>query len=393
VRSTRLGWRITGLTLLIGCCFTIEASAEDVAKKFRIGLGVGFMNAQDEVPSDAANTLNLLDSLQSPVDFYRDPRNDSGAFGALEIKSGGLATLYGQYAFTKTFLVELAAGYQKSDVGDVQVQAQFLGLDIPDVVRFQFQVYNVPVGQVEQIPLQLTYMGRFRPKSSLNPYLGAGFGYTFLGFTPSDEFNQLSVAMDASQGQHYTVSSAYYGDETLVSTPDPVHDLAGASVEFSGTWESHLVGGVEISFKRKWVVFVDARYSFSTRSAKVGFDGTESLGTSVPLLTDYCADPPGAPPPGGTRQTVCPGSVAGERALNGVYGPMRIDHGGLIDGGRIAPKATAPAGTDCTDPLDAGDCEFVLQPDGVVDPGYYYAQGGSFKYDAFALQVGIRFTF
>ena len=35
----------------------------------------------------------------------------------------------------------------------------------------------------------------------------------------------------------------------------------------------------------------------------------------------------------------------------------------------------------------------VYEPDGQLDPGFYYAQGGSFKLDAFSMQVGIRYTF
>jgi hypothetical protein len=392
VRSARVWIRLIGLTLLLGC-FVVPVQAEDVEKKFRIGLGFGFLNVQDEIASDSANALNLVDSLQSPVDFYRDPRNDSAAFGNLEIKPGGIASLFAQYAVTKTFLVEASVGYQRTSVGDVEVQAQFEGIEIPDIQRFDFAIYRYEVGEIEQIPLQLTFLSRFRPRAKLNPYLGAGFGYTFVGFEPSDEFNQLSVNMDGSQGAHWRISSAFFGNETLAPTTDPIHDLDGATVEFSGTWEGHVVGGLELSFKRKWVVFLDARYTFASRNAAVNFDGGGDLGNSVPLLTDFCANPPGTVPPGGDLDTVCPGSDAGAAAINGLYGPMRVTFGGLVDGGRLVPNPGAPPGTDCSDPIDQGDCVFVLEPDGELDRGFYYAQGGSFKYDAFSLQLGVRYSF
>ena len=42
-----------------------------------------------------------------------------------------------------------------------------------------------------------------------------------------------------------------------------------------------------------------------------------------------------------------------------------------------------------TDPAVPED--FV--PDGNLDPGAYYVQGGEVSYDGYSLQVGIRYTF
>lgn len=385
--------RLVGLTLLVGC-IVVPAQAEDVEKKFRIGVGAGFLNVQDEVVSDSVNVLNLVDSFLTTVDRYRDPRADSAAFGNLEIKPGPVATLFGQYAVTRMFVIEASVGYQQTELGDVEVQVQFDGMVIPDEQRFDFQVYRYEVGEIEQVPVQLTFLSRFRPRASLNPYVGAGFGYTFVGFEPTDEFNELSQNMDGSQGAHWRVTSGFAGNDTLSPSTAEIRDLDGAKVEIGGTWEAHLVGGLEISFKRKWVLFLDARYSFSSRSAAVGFDGGQDLGVAVPRQTDYCANQPGDTPPGGTRETVCPGSAVGEAALNGVYGPTRVTYGGLLDGfAGVVPIVGAPPGTDCSDPQQKDFCVNVFEPDGELDTGFYYAQGGSFKYDAFSLQIGVRYTF
>jgi hypothetical protein len=393
VRSAKVWIRLVGLALLVAT-FALPALAEDVEKKFRIGVGAGFLNVQDNVESDAANTLTLSDVYKTPVDFYRDPRNDSGAFGTLEIQPGPLATIWGQYAVSKIFIIEATVGYQKTELGDVEVQAQFDGQLIPDEKRFDFQIYRYQVGDIEQIPVQLNFLARFRPRAKLNPYLGGGLGYTFVGFEPSDEFNTLSVNMDASQGAHYRVTSAWNGSDTIVPANEPVTDLAAAHVEISGTWAAQLVGGLEISIKRHWAIVIDARYSFSSRSVKVGFDDQESLGVAVPRETNYCANVPGDTPPGGTRQTVCPVSEAGLAAINGVYGPTRITYGGLLDGfSGVVPRPGAPANTDCDDPDDRDFCMNVFEPDGELDAGFYYAQGGSFKYDAFSMQIGFRYTF
>ena len=73
-----------------------------------------------------------------------------------------------------------------------------------------------------------------------------------------------------------------------------------------------------------------------------------------------------------------------------IYGPMDIVDGGLIDGGRVVPTAEAPPEADCD--LTTTTC-FIFDPDGQLDLGYYYVQGGQFEYGGFGAQVGVRFTF
>ena len=392
VRSIRTPSRLLCLAAL-ALVAALPAKAEEVGKRFRLSVGLGFLNGQGKAESDSANTLFLLDSAASLVDVYTDPRNDSAVFGSLEFQPGPLASISGQYALTSTLLVEVSAGYQKTTLGDVEVQGQFDGIEIPDIERFDFRFYQIEAGDVERVPLELSLLARFRPRARLNPYFGGGVGYTFVGFEPSDEFDQLSVSMDSSQGRRYFVTSAYFGTESLTATTDPLHDLDGARVDIGGTWTWHGMGGLELSFKRKWVAFLDLRYAFSERTAAITFDGPGDFGTAVPTLTDYCANPPGNVPPGGTRETICPGSQAGAAAFNGEFGPIRIEKGGLLDAGRFAPRVGAPVNTDCTDPNDAGSCEFVFEPDGQLDTGFYYAQGGAFSYDAFTMTLGVRYTF
>jgi len=342
------------------------AVAEDVEKKFRVSASLGMYNVQDEVHSDAANRLFLLAPDLEVETLYRDPRNDSAVFGTLEIQPGAIGALQAQYAFTKIFLVEASAGYQKTDVGDVEVQAQFLGIEIPDIERVRFLPYRIPVGEIEEIPVQLTFFGRFRPRASLNPFFGVGFGYTFQGFEPAAEFDTLSVTMDSLRGGQSVVSPDFPGDINL-SIPSTFDDLAGATVDVRDTWEWHVAAGMEVSFKRKWSAFFDMRYSFSARTIEVGFNGGTDLGIAVPNYTTYSG------------------------RVNETFGPILILSGGLVDGGRFVPLEGQPSNTNCT--TDPARCEFVLEPDGTNDPGFYYAQGGKLKYDAFSLQLGVRYTF
>jgi outer membrane protein with beta-barrel domain len=343
-------------TLLVGAVLVRPTAAEDVEKKFRVSASVGMYNVQDGVHSDAANRLILLAPDLEIETLYRDPRNDSAAFGNLEIKPGAIVSAQAQYAMSKIFLIEASAGYQKTDVGDVEVQSQFLGLDLPDIERVHFYTFHIPVGEIEEVPVQLTFLGRFRPRSSLNPYFGAGFGYVFQGFQPSSEFNTLSTTMDSLRGGLAVVSPDFPGDISLANPSETV-DLAGATVDIRDTWEWHLAAGMEYSFKRKWAAFFDMRYSFAARSMEIGFNGGTDLGIAVPNYTTFSGRVPET------------------------FGPILIASGGLVDGGRMAPSP------------DPARCEFVLEPDGVNDPGYYYAQGGKVKYDAFSLVFGVRYTF
>ena len=83
-------------------------------------------------------------------------------------------------------------------------------------------------------------------------------------------------------------------------------------------------------------------------------------------------------------------------AANTTYGPIQITTGGLIDGGSIQlrPAEGEPPDTDCVE--NPQDCEQYFDTtmlDGIVDPGFYYAQGGEVDYGGIALQFGVRYTF
>ena len=73
---------------------------------FSISLQLGSYITQDDNPSDAANVLTILnldDTLEAVID---DPRNDDAALGTLEIKPAPRIQIGGQYAFTKTLMLE-----------------------------------------------------------------------------------------------------------------------------------------------------------------------------------------------------------------------------------------------------------------------------------------------
>ncbi len=345
--------------------------AVDVEKKWRLGFSLGGLNNQDKIESDAGNSFTVVDRDFEFAAFYFDPRDDSAVFNDLDINSGGIATLSLQYAITKILIAEVSAGYQKADVGDIELQVQADNV-VPDaqIESFDFSIFQIPAGELERIPVQLSLMARFRPRANFNPYFGAGAGYSFIGFEPSEELNALSRNLDASLGAQAVLTTALNANPSMSSLAEPIGDLTGATVDARDTFEWNAFLGAELSFAKNWVVFLDLRHTFSSRALSFSFNGEESLGRSVPNLTDFSDSP-----------------LASE-----FFGAVAVTDGGIVDAGSFVPIATAPPDTDCADEPQLCFFDTSLR-DGELDTGLYYIQGGSVSYDAFSVQVGLRFTF
>ncbi len=347
------------------------ASAEEVEKKLRIGLLIGSYNTKDKVPSQAGNALQITDESDETIGFLEDPRNDSSVFNDLTIQTARRASLNVSYAFTRILLLEGSVGYQKGDVGNVEVQALFNGMvrTNPDD-PFPFQTFLIRAGEMTQVPVQLTALLRFRPKSVFNPYFGFGVGYTFIGFEPSDALDELSRRMDGSVGGQARVSGLIFPN---ISAATSLADLQGAHVDARDTFEWHGAGGIEYTFRRKWSAVAEVRYTFASRSFQIGFNGASELGVSIPSLRVPETDP----------------------IAQATYGPFEIREGGLLDAGRLVPGPGAPSGfTEEQCETQPTFCVFDLgNVDGQLDPGFYYVHGGPVKYGGFSFQAGIRYTF
>lgn len=394
----RNGIRIVAFAVTLATGASLAAAA-DVSKKWRVSLAGGGFNPVDEVGSNAANSLSLLNIDLSPAALFEDPRNDSATFGNLDVQSGTLVTAAVQYAFNKLLLFEASLGYGESEIGDVSMDVQFVGNGPPnDQVAFVFDNFRVPVGDLERIPLQFTAIARFRQRAAFNPFFGAGIGYIFHGYTASDELNTLSLNMDSVQGTRYRVTESLAADAGLVEAGDPT-DLSGATVDVRDTFEWHLVTGAEYSFKRRWAVFGEVRWTDASRKLSVGFNGSNELGISVPQFEDLVDSE--------IAQEFLAGLGAGPLLIGDNKNPI-----GLIDGGQFlyVRRDFADPSTVCDDPGNQDTlCEFDwipksefetdtrlnedFEPDGGLDPGFYYVQGGTVSYDGFTAQIGVRFTF
>jgi outer membrane protein W len=403
--------RLRALALVAAVTLPSLAQAEDVEKRWRLSVALGGFNSLDEVQSNSANELALINrvkfnqGVREVVDFYRDPRDDNSAFGALDVRSGNLGTLAVQYAVTKTFLFEASVGYQVSDVGDIEVQVEFAN-DPPPIeeVNFNFSTFNIGAGELTRIPVQLDGIFRFRPRAKFNPYIGAGIGYAVIGFEPSQDLNTLSLNIDGNIGSECQVSSSFSANPSM-PCGGPVRDLGGIEVDAGDSFEWNVVVGGEVTIKRKMAVFLDLRYVGASRELGIRVDQGSELGVSVPQLVDF------------------DDSIAGVTAQNGGYGAVQIgspdqtDIGLIDDGYRILVPHTSNPQADCSFPNPNPSCvsQFIHSPgsgfliqnfkgeiyedtdagdgDGRLDPGKYYVQGGNFGWDGLSLQVGFRYTF
>ncbi len=384
------------LAAVLVCAVASSARAEDVEKKFRFGLALGGSNTPDKAQSDAGNFLRLENADGSLFAQYEDPRNDEASIGTLGIEPAYRMTASAQYGVTKLFVLEGSVGYQMSDVGKVEVQAQFDGEPIEaNVQRFKFRIFRLGAGSLTQIPLKLTAIARFRPKATMNPYVGFGVGYTFVGFAPSGELNDLSRNLDGTEGQ-FTVLQEFPG--TFNSPNDLIEPLSGATIEAPNFVEWNVVGGAEWSLRKKWSVFVDLRYNWATKQLNLRFNDLESLGVSVP---------------DGTQDA---GSVYALTKYGGYYVPSGlIDDGCLVPADVLTQLDVACGAAICA--LNPGSCVFrsagepyevpldpqnpsgqtvsltLPESDGVPDGGIYYVKGAEIKYGGPLLQVGFRYMF
>jgi len=362
---SRVAGRWCKLTLAAGVLFVMTAaSAEDVEKKFRLGVSIGGFDGSDNAHSPSANVRAVFFPDDTFFGVIRDPRNDQGAVSDFGLEPQYIGTFSASYAFNPYWYLEGSIGYRQGDIGNVEVQAQFTGVEPEGNQSFAFRIFNLNGGTLTQVPLQVTTGIRFRPKAALNPYLCAGVGYTFNGFEPSDELDDLSVAMDNATAGFARLNGPGF------DTPASFSELSGITAEAPDAMEWHLGGGVEITFKRRWVVFADARYLVYDKRFALHMNGDATeLGISVPADQVKTTDP----------------------GFSGPFGPYLFQTSGLLDGGSLVPAVGAPPDTNCaTDPIA---CTFTGPPDGQLDPGYYYVHAGSVRYNGITFQVGVKFTF
>jgi hypothetical protein len=141
--------RIIVSLLAAALLFGSPLLAEDVEGRFRISFHIGGFNTQDEVASNAANVLRVVNETDGTLSrAIGDPRDDDAVFGELTLRGATRSMLTVQYAANKVLMLEAAVGYQSGDLKDIEMQAEFPFSDIPVTESFNYAIFRIPAGTV-----------------------------------------------------------------------------------------------------------------------------------------------------------------------------------------------------------------------------------------------------
>lgn len=328
---------LVGCLLLLGPVLGAGGPAL-AAGRFSITAQVGGVNGRDEVRSEAANVLTILDERGNEDDRFIDPRLDSSAANRLKIDPGAAASLSLRFELTPVFSLEARAGRHETTVGDIEVSPLFgSGFGSPEPT----QVVLIEAGDLTRVPLHLGGKALLRRGKRVRPYLAAGLGYALSSFEPSPDLERISLHLDEAVGRDARLTSEADG-QTISIIGQSERPLAGARIEAPDSFEWYVGSGFEIGFGERWALVTDVRLTASRRGLSIGFDGGTSLGAGVP------------------QATVPVGSPLTEMR----YGPVQVTQGGVdFDG------------------------------DGDRDGGFLYIQGGEIGYDTVSLELGARRRF
>ena len=289
-------------------------------------------------------------------------------------------------------------------LGDVEVQAQFDGNRGPDLSRTSTS--DLPRSRWARssgfpIQLTLTLVARFRPRASFNPYVGGGFGYTFVGFEPDSDVQRTVGQHGRSPGvSRLRAQFGFYGARTAFPPPPTGPATWPGATSTRRTRLGVAPGRRRRAFLQAQVVDVPRRALHRFSVADVS-DRLRRRGLSrrpVPAADRLIAgNSTGLDAARAETYGAVPGSPRGTEALTG-DGATRQP--GLLDGfaGRIAAARRAPtdhstAARSPTPPLLHET--FLPSPTASPStPGFYYAQGGTLQATTRSpLQVGVRYTF
>jgi len=182
------------------------ALAENERGRWTIGFGGGILSTFDDIRSNAAVVdlvpLNREGDISDDDTKNPDVRQDDllgRETSAEEVQTFNFAVAYG---LTPWLSLQVDLGYYEGNVSNLdtfRIYRTFIDdnhdneLD-PDPRGTPFHDISVPinVGQLEQIPVTVSAMFRFRQDSPFNPILGLGVGWVFTDLRESQAFNDLN---------------------------------------------------------------------------------------------------------------------------------------------------------------------------------------------------------
>jgi opacity protein-like surface antigen len=312
--------RSLGFACVLALLPLSRIGAEDTKGKWQFGFGLSYFATTDYIRSNSDIALSggvVGEGGLPPVNSV-DERPDVNMLNEPSVRDDSRFDLNASYGLTRWLAVELAASYLKAPVGNIefftkneianltgsgnmsnsppicgpaQNQPCFIyGTSTPTVERTNA---FVPVGELTEIPVQLSALVRFRPESPLDPYVGLGIGYIKTNLDTSAEFRSVSDTL----GRLF-VSSGDKGDFTS-ETSSPTHPVPSFNcgpdrnqqcisfrpspprAEVRDSFQWHAVSGIDYYVSERFSWYVDARYVWTNGAVDIRTDGDYQVQFSV----------------------------------------------------------------------------------------------------------------
>lgn len=320
--------------------------AEDTRKKWQIGGGISYWSTMDDIRSNSTTAFAPPNPTQqnflAPI-FYTDPRPDANELNQPTIQDNWKLDLNASFGVTRFFALELSGSYFKGPVGNVEFYSEdrFFTPSLTQIPEdpgnpstigcnaiecYQMKTASdpnrvirngfLPVGQITEVPVQLTGVVRFRPESPFDPYVGGGVGYIFtsLDTSNSDIGTPVTISASTTAGDSRVVTmrnfddvadytnglmvtsilsgargvmsypckqTSFYPVECQLVQPQggiPIHALE-ASVDSAP--EFHLVGGVDYYFTSHLSMYIDGRYLWAQSKVEVRINGENQISAGI----------------------------------------------------------------------------------------------------------------
>ena len=218
-------------------------------------------------------------------DFINDPRKDEGALMtsaveetlwgdvniAVDIKSWRHGTLY----------VQADVGYYSGNVGPIEVAVdiaeeailnpvdQDLTADDP-FANYQF-IYP-SAGTVTQVPMSVSGLWQFRPRSPFRPYIGVGVGYMTVDVSDSAQLNEVNAQL-AGIEYNWIVQGELIDSGQLPETLITVNPQSNALYTVRG--------GLEYNVNRNWSIYISANYIQTAARVQYRALGYQDFGIGI----------------------------------------------------------------------------------------------------------------
>ena len=291
------------------------------AERFRLGFTTSFYSGLDKIRSESANFISFRDigindgsiafepriggdgriSLSPLIlgagaeqslgftivtDIIRDPRKDFGSTSDTALEETLWASLSAAYDIKTwkfgTLYTQLDAGYYSGDAGNIEVavdiaeQAILNPADQDLTASDPFANYQFiypSAGTLTQMPVSLSGMWQFRPRSPFRPYVGVGLGYLNASLSDSPSLDRVNgqlagIKYSWTVQENQLVSQGVLPARTIVTDVRP-------------DWFYVAQGGLEYNINRHWSVYFDTRFISTPARVTVQALGFNDFGEGI----------------------------------------------------------------------------------------------------------------